>query len=174
MASRRMILGIALAATFAAAFIDWPAPEAAPQARAGITSAAPTARASTTSAAPQATVAAVTTPVEPAPAENAPPLRERFETQAADAFAPKSWQPPPPPPPKPEPPKAPPLPFRYLGKVMEGGEVMAFLGHGARTHLARAGDILADYRIEDITPAAMTLVYLPLNEKQRLTFGSEN
>lgn len=164
MASRRMLLGIALAATFAAAFIDWPAP--------GETSAAPPARAAT---APSATVAAVTTFVEPAPAENEPPpLRERFETQAADAFAPKSWQPPPPPPPLPEAPKAPPLPFRYLGKVMQEGEVMAFLGHGARTHLARAGDILADYRIEDITPAEMTLVYLPLNEKQRLTFGSEN
>lgn len=166
MASRRMLLGIALATTFAAAFIDWPAP--------GVTSAVPPARAAAASATPAETVAAVTTPVEPAPAETAPPpLRERFETQAADAFAPKSWQPPPPPP-KPEPPKAPPLPFRYLGKVMQEGEVMAFLGHGARTHLARTGDILADYRIEDITPAEMTLVYLPLNEKQRLTFGSEN
>jgi hypothetical protein len=168
MASRRILLGIALAATFAAAFIDWPAPEAAPQARAGTTSAVPPAPAAT------ATVAAVTTFVEPAPADNAPPLRERFDAQAADAFAPRNWQPPPPPPPKPEPPKAPPLPFKYLGKVMQEGEVMAFLGHGARTHLARAGDILADYRIEDITSAGMTLVYLPLNEKQRLTFGSEN
>jgi len=167
MASRRMLLGIALAATCAAAFIDWPV--------SGETSAAPQARAAAVSAAPAETAAAVTTPAEPAPAENAPPpLRERFETQAADAFAPKSWQPPPPPPPKPGPPKAPPLPFRYLGKVMQEGEVMAFLGHGARTHLARTGDILADYRIEDITPAEMTLVYLPLNEKQRLTFGSEN
>jgi len=163
MASRRILLGIALAATFAAAFIDWPAP--------GETSAAPQARAAATaSAPPAATVAAVTTAAETEP----PPLRERFETQAADAFAPKSWQPPPPPPPKPEAPKAPPLPFKYLGKVMQEGEVMAFLGHGARTHLARAGDVLADYRIEDITPAEMTLVYLPLNEKQRLTFGSEN
>lgn len=171
MASRRTFLGIALAATFAAAFIDWPAPEAAPQARAGTTSVAPQARAGITSAAPTARADAISA----VPAENeSPPLRERFETQAADAFAPKSWQPPPPPPPKPEAPKAPPLPFRYLGKVMQEGEVMAFLGHGARTHLARAGDILADYRIEDITPAEMTLVYLPLNEKQRLTFGSEN
>ena len=51
---------------------------------------------------------------------------------------------------------------------------MVFVDQGARTHLLRKGDVLADYKVEQITPAEMTLVYLPLNEKQRLTFGSAN
>jgi hypothetical protein len=153
-ATRKITLGIALAATLAAALLDWPAPEVAPSARAG--------------------VAAAVAAAAPAPAEPAPTLRERFEPQAADAFAPRNWPPPPPPPPTPEPPMAPPLPFKYLGKVMQEGEVMAFLGQGARTHLARAGDTLADYKVEEITTAEMTFVYLPLNEKQRLSFGSAN
>jgi hypothetical protein len=51
---------------------------------------------------------------------------------------------------------------------------MVFLAQGARTHLAHKGDVLMDYKVEEITPARMTLVYLPLNEKQYLTFGSEN
>lgn len=153
-ATRKIIFGIALAATLAAVLLDWPMPEAAPPARAAL---------------PAAPVAAAEA-VPPA----ASPLRERYEARAADAFAPRSWLPPPPPAPKPAAPKAPPLPFKYLGKVMQEGEVMAFLGQGARTHLARAGDTLADYKVEEITTAEMTFVYLPLNEKQRLTFGSAN
>jgi hypothetical protein len=34
--------------------------------------------------------------------------------------------------------------------------------------------VLSGYRVDDITPLEMTLVYLPLNEKQRLIFGSAN
>jgi hypothetical protein len=63
------------------------------------------------------------------------------------------------------------LPFRYLGKLLEEDAVMVFLAQGARTHLAHKGDVLMDYKVEEITPARMTLVYLPLNEKQYLTFG---
>lgn len=103
-------------------------------------------------------------------------VREQYATQADDLFAPHSWQPPPPPPPPPKPPapKAPPLPFRYLGKVLEGSEILAFLGQGTRTHLLRRGDVLAEYKVDEITPTEITFVYLPLNEKQHLTFGSAN
>jgi hypothetical protein len=101
-------------------------------------------------------------------------VRGRFESPQVDVFASRSWQPPPPPPPKAQAPTAPPLPFLYLGKVLEEGAVMVFLAQGARTFLAHKGDVLLDYKVEEITPARMTLVYLPLNEKQYLTFGSEN
>lgn len=74
----------------------------------------------------------------------------------------------------PPPPLAPPLPFRYQGKVIEDGRVIAFLAEGTRTHVVRAGDRLTSYQVEDITAAGMTLVYLPLNEKQQLMFGSPN
>lgn len=75
------------------------------------------------------------------------------------------------PPPKPT---APPLPYRYQGKVIEEGQVIAFLSDGARTHVLRAGDRVASYLVEEISPGGMTLVYLPLNEKQQLMFGNSN
>ena len=93
---------------------------------------------------------------------------------AADAFAPKRWLPPPPPPAPPEKPKAPPLPFKYLGKALVDGEAVAFLGQGPRTHLLRSGDILAGYKVESVSATEIALVYLPLNETQRLTFGSDH
>lgn len=160
MAPRHILLGLALAATFAAVLLDWPVPRAASQALAVANPAAPPAQAAAQDGAP-------------VPQETAP-LRERYEAQSADAFAPRSWLPPPPPPPKPAAPKAPPLPFKFLGKVMQEGEVMAFLGQGARTHLVRAGDTVADYRVDAVTATEMTLVYLPLDETQRLTFGSDH
>jgi hypothetical protein len=71
-------------------------------------------------------------------------------------------------------PTAPPLPFKYLGKLMDHGVVTAFVSQGALTHLLHKGDVLAEYRVEKITPIDVTFVYLPLNERQRLPIGSEN
>lgn len=154
---RKIVLAVALIATIIASVVDFPVSDTMPP---PLQSAAP---------------AAGTTPPSKLPVTEAQSsLREQYATQAVDLFAPRDWQPPPPPPPKAAAPTAPPLPFRYLGKVLEGGEVLAFLGQGTRTHLLRRGDVLAEYKIEDITPAEMTFVYLPLNEKQHLTFGSEN
>jgi hypothetical protein len=104
----------------------------------------------------------------------AAPQRAQFSSEAGNLFAVRSWQPPPPPAPKAAPPQAPALPFRYLGKVQDDGQIMVFLGQGAQTHLAKKGDTLSAYKVEDITQAGMTFVYLPLNEKQKLIFGSAN
>lgn len=148
------MLGIALVATIIASVVDFPAsdtPEPAQQ-----------------KAGNNAIRQDIPTVVEPMT------VREQYAAQADDLFAPHSWQPPPPPPPKPPAPKAPPLPFRYLGKVLEGSEILAFLGQGTRTHLLRRGDVLAEYKVDEITPTEITFVYLPLNEKQHLTFGSAN
>jgi hypothetical protein len=76
--------------------------------------------------------------------------------------------------PAPPPPSAPPLPFTYLGKMQDGATVTVFVSQGGRNHVLHNGDTLAGYRVESITAADMTFVYLSLNEKQRLTFGSEN
>ncbi len=149
-----MVLGIALVATIIASVVDFPAADA-PE---------PT---------PQKTVNSAGRPDLPTVVETAT-VREQYVTQAGDLFAPHSWQPPPPPPPKPAAPKAPPLPFLYLGKVLEGGEILVFLGQGTRTHLLRRGDVLAEYKVDEITPTEITFVYLPLNQKQHLTFGSAN
>jgi hypothetical protein len=71
-------------------------------------------------------------------------------------------------------PRAPPLPFQYQGKLLEQDAVVAFLNVGARTYIVRKGDVVADYRVVNITAADMTFLYLPLNEQQRLNFGSAN
>lgn len=93
------------------------------------------------------------------------------EELAVDPFRSKSWYvaPPPPPPPKP---KAPPLPFQYLGKVVEGGEVRIFLAQQGRNRIVQAGDILdGAYEVEAVAGSHITFVYLPLQERQVLAIG---
>lgn len=122
-----------------------------------------------------------TTPpsIQAAPATTPPTTRpdalpgERFRLHTANLFPVHSWQPPPPPAEVVEgPPAAPPLPFQYAGKLTEGENTIIFLSDGARTHLVRRGDALQQYRVSEITATDITFVYLPLKEKQILTFGS--
>jgi hypothetical protein len=114
---------------------------------------------------------AATQQASPAPQNKS--WRARFQPPAANLFAARSWLPPPVVI-RVEDPKAPPLPFLYLGKVLEEDGVVAFLKQGERTLLVHRGETHANYRVEDITPSHMTFVYLPLNEKQRLIFGTAN
>jgi hypothetical protein len=94
-----------------------------------------------------------------------------------DAFEPRSWIPPPPKfkAPPPPPPQAPPLPFTYIGKMLEDGKVVVFLTSGQRNYTVRSGDKLDDtYQVDDIKPTTMLLTYLPLNVQQSLMIGSAN
>ncbi|MGH8698612.1 MAG: hypothetical protein ACREVS_19150, partial [Burkholderiales bacterium] len=87
-----------------------------------------------------------------------------------------SWEPPPtavrrslPPPP----PQAPPLPFAYLGKMVDGAQTTVFLAASDRNYLARAGDTLdGRYRVESIAEDGLAFTYLPLGTKQVLTFAA--
>ncbi len=111
-----------------------------------------------------------------APVDGAP----RMEAAAGNLFAVRNWRPPAPPPPvalQAPPPSAPPLPYRYVGRMEEGDAVVVFLAEGAadaRPRLVRQGDQWPNYRVDEITPQGMRLTYLPLNETQRLLFGSPN
>lgn len=92
----------------------------------------------------------------------------------ANPFPVQSWQPPPLPPSplprKPEPPKAPPLPFKYLGQLQDGGEIVLFLEHGKLTLVARTGETVGgSWRIEKITPTQAVFNYQPLDQAQTLT-----
>ena len=104
----------------------------------------------------------------------------RMEGEAGNLFAAHSWQPPAPPPPvavRAPAPQAPPLPYRYIGRMEEGGAVVVFLAEGGaetRPRLVRQGDQWPNYRVDEITAQGMRLTYLPLNETQRLLFGSPN
>lgn len=119
--------------------------------------------------------AAATTPLLIAEA----PVRAAAEV-GRDLFAAHSFLPPAPspaalaarngPPPAPV---APPLPFRYQGKLMEEGGITVFLAQGDRILPARAGDLLNNqYRVESVTAAAITFMFEPLKQRQTLTIGS--
>jgi hypothetical protein len=94
-----------------------------------------------------------------------------------DLFATHSFRPPAPkvpvrtgPPPVP---MAPPLPFRYQGRLVEEGGTTVFLSQGDRILSARAGDLLnSQYRVESVTASAVTFLFEPLKQRQTLTIGS--
>lgn len=132
--------------------------------------------------APAARASAPNLPGLPAVTSTSPsakrePEAQRMTREGGDLFAILSWQPPPPPPaaaaPAP-PPRAPELPYSYLGRMEEDGRVIAFLAEGAQKlpRVVRQGDLLPNYRVDEITAQGMRLTYLPLNETQRLLFGS--
>jgi len=90
----------------------------------------------------------------------------------ADAFAARSWLPPPPPPRKVEP-QAPPLAFKYFGKIVEDGKPVVFLSRNERNFSVRAGDKLdGQYQVESITESSIVLTYLPLKLQQTMQIGS--
>ena len=68
--------------------------------------------------------------------------------------------------------QAPPLPFRVMGRYIEDGQEIIFLQYNDQALLARVGEQLLDqYRIESLAGGVMTIVYLPLNERQVLQVG---
>lgn len=92
-------------------------------------------------------------------------------------FSGKSWTPPPKlaklaPPPSPV---APPLPFTYLGKQTSGGQTQVYLASGDKIFVVRDRTVIqSTYRVESIKPPTLSLVYLPLNQIQRLSIGVTN
>lgn len=130
--------------------------------------------------------AAATTPVQ-APSVSPTLMRElealkltRAQPPAAELFAAKSWYvappppPPPPPPPAPAPvmPSAPPLPFAFMGRMVDAERLTVFLVKGERVYLASEGDVIDEiYRLEKVEPGQLTLLYLPLNAVQTLAVG---
>jgi len=108
--------------------------------------------------------------------------RSLRSNRITDLFASKAAVPPPPPvamvvapppPPPPAPPSAPPLPFRYFGKWIEGDRTMVFLWNNSEGHSVAAGDTVEGaYRIEAITDSSIDFVYLPLGSKQTLPISN--
>jgi len=115
-------------------------------------------------------------------AEAVPEVRlDRLERRAAaspagDPFRARSWEPelvavrrnlPPPPP------QAPPLPFTYLGRMIDDEKTTVFLTRQDRNYVVRLGDTLdGTYRVENIAEEGLVLTYLPLGAEQTLPFGA--
>lgn len=73
------------------------------------------------------------------------------------------------------PPAAPPLPFRYLGKIIEDGQLAVFLNRGEKNYSVHSRQKLDDeYRIDKVTESSVTFTYLPLKTKQTLDIPAVN
>jgi hypothetical protein len=89
---------------------------------------------------------------------------------SVDPFAPRSFSPVEGPAQKggPHKPVAPPLPFRYLGKMIEDGKLNVFLARGEESLSVHAGQKVGEYRIDKVTDSEIVFTYLPLKTKQVL------
>jgi hypothetical protein len=111
------------------------------------------------------------------PVNDATDYLTRLTVARLDAFAPRDWTPPPPPPPKyvpppPPPPMAPPLPYRYLGKLQEQGHLVVFLDSNSRPIPVRGGEVLdGQWRVDEITPRMVRFTYIPLAQTATLSIG---
>lgn len=64
---------------------------------------------------------------------------------------------------------APPLPFAYIGKVIEDGKLAVFLSRGEDSLSVAAGDTIGgEYRVDAVSEKEITFTYLPLKTKQKL------
>lgn len=66
-------------------------------------------------------------------------------------------------------PSAPPLPFRYFGKLIENGKLEVFVMRGDDVLSIAAGQkIDAEYRVDRISDTAIRFTYLPLKLQQTM------
>lgn len=97
--------------------------------------------------------------------------------QDSKLFQATTWYTPPPTAPvsmlPPPPPSAPPLPFTFIGRMMDGKDVILFLSGNGHQYTVKANDVLDDtYRVDKITDNDAVLTYLPMNTPQTLAFNS--
>lgn len=171
---RRLVLGGALVVTLA--LVIWvgqepeePAPRARAPAEPRAGARAPGSQGERSAATPA--------PVQPGSLglNRGGPAMEKREIR--DIFAAQTWHVEPPPTPAAAAvPQAPPLPFTYLGKLIDRGQVTVYLASGEDRNLAvRQGDVIDGvYRVRRITPNAVTFVYIPMNKQQTLEIGRTN
>lgn len=98
--------------------------------------------------------------------------RDQGLKSVGNAFVSRSWYVPPPPPPEmeeefePEAPKAPAVPFKYIGKF---DEYQIYLQEGDKLYTVEVGDTIKGvWRIESDEPTRIELTYLPLNQQKIL------
>ena len=112
----------------------------------------------------------------PTPALSSAARAEIPLAASADPFVATSFAPPPPPAPvvvapPPPAPKAPPLPFTFVGLLERGaGKPAAFLAHGEALLVVTEGETVeTDYHIDSLSPTEVVITYLPLKERQLLS-----
>lgn len=108
-------------------------------------------------------------------------IRRAARPVTTDAFAARSWAPPPKPMPKlapvveppPPPPEPPPLPFTYLGMLADGERTTLFLARGSEDVVVREGEVVdAVWRLDHVDASQARFTYLPLQKSRSLTLGT--
>jgi hypothetical protein len=105
------------------------------------------------------------------------PERTPLGSPSADLFGSHSWQPPAP---KvsagnraPAAPAIPVMPYRFAGKLLQGGRLQVFLAKGDVVVAVQQGDTLdGAYQVQSIEEAQITLLYLPLKRKETIPVSS--
>lgn len=70
-------------------------------------------------------------------------------------------------------PKAPPLPYTYLGKMTQNGVLRVFLNRDNKSYVIQHGDVIDEvYHVDAINPPLLQLTYLPLKETQLMSIGT--
>lgn len=94
------------------------------------------------------------------------------EGAKADAFAPRNFSPIVPAaeaqPQAPAKRVAPPLPFKYVGRMSDGEKLEIFLEQGQEFIAVEPGQRVGDYRVDKVTDEQIVFTYLPLKTKQTL------
>ena len=67
-----------------------------------------------------------------------------------------------------EKPVAPPLPFRYFGKLIENGKTEVYVMRGEDLLAVAPGEKLGEYRVDAVSDSSISFTYLPLKTKQTL------
>ena len=67
-----------------------------------------------------------------------------------------------------EKPSAPPLPFRYFGRLTENGKTEVFVMLGEELLSIASGQQHGDYRVEQVSASQISFTYLPLKTRQTL------
>lgn len=114
------------------------------------------------------------------PARPLPPAQKAEEAPAApekivDIFAVRTWEPPPPPlAAATQQQQAPPLPFRFMGRIAEPGQPQVFLlVQGDRVLPVKLGDRIGGaYRLEKSEGGQLFFRYRPMNVVQTLSVGT--
>ena len=65
-------------------------------------------------------------------------------------------------------PVAPPLPFKYFGRLTENGKTDVFVMRGEDLLAVAAGETLGEYRVDAVSESSISFTYLPLKTKQTL------
>ena len=65
-------------------------------------------------------------------------------------------------------PTAPPLPFKYLGRMIDGDKLEIFLEQGQEFIAVEPGQRIGEYRVDKVTEDKIVFTYLPLKTKQTL------